>query len=136
MIRLLISCLIFISLSAQANMVVVVAKSSSLDKLDNQHIANIFLARTNRYPNGEKALPIELNNLTIRNSFYQTITGKSANQLSAYWTTLVFTGKGTPPKTVNDVNQLIHHIVRNPGSIAYIDSEMLTDELKVIYRFP
>lgn len=136
MIRLLISCLIFISLSAQANMVVVVAKSSSLNKLDNQHIANIFLARTNRYPNGEKALPIELNNLTIRNSFYHTITGKSANQLSAYWTTLVFTGKGTPPKTVNDVNQLIRHIVRNPGSIAYIDSEMLTDELKVIYRFP
>lgn len=140
MIRLLIIMILissfFIPNTSQAGTVVVVSKSSSLSTLDDKLVANIFLARTNRYPNGEKALPIELNDEGSRNSFYGTITGKSSNQLSAYWTTLIFTGKGTPPRSFDNMNQLITQVIEQPGTIAYIDSEKVTKDLKVIYTFP
>jgi len=116
--------------------VVVVAKDSSISELNSQHVANIFLARTNRFPNGEKAAPIELKNQTAREGFYQQISGKSPRQLNAYWTTLVFTGKGKPPKGYPHSADLLFKLNNQSGAITYIADTQVTDEMKVVYRFP
>jgi len=134
-ISLLFLFLLMLSSAANSQVVVVVAKNSPLETLDDTYIANIFLSRTNRYPNGDKAIPIELTNLTLRNNFYRSIAGKSPNQLSAYWTTLVFTGRGHPPKSYSDIKQLISRLESQAGAIAYIDNSQVTEDLKVIYRF-
>lgn len=117
-------------------MVVVMAKDSKIENLDNQHVANIFLTRTNRFPNGSKAIPIELKNSEIRAIFYEEISGKNPTQLMAYWTTLIFSGKGKPPKGYNNVGALITRLENNPGCISYMSQAQVTDELKVVYRFP
>jgi hypothetical protein len=127
--------LFIISSVANSHVVVVVAKNNPLNVLGDTHIADIFLSRTNRFPNGDKAIPIELTNLTLRNNFYRSITGKSPNQLAAYWTTLVFTGRGRPPKGYQNIKQLIYRLEHQPGAIAYIDNSQVTDDLKVVYRF-
>lgn len=119
-----------------ATTVVVVAKSSSIEALDDQYIANIFLARTNRFPNGDKALPIELKNHALRDSFYKEISGKTSKQLYAYWTTLVFTGKGKPPRSYKDNEALNSKLLSSPGSITYMPIEQVTDDMKIVYRFP
>ena len=66
---LLFLFILMLSSTANSQVVVVVAKNSPLETLDDTYIANIFLSRTNRYPNGDKAIPIELTNLTLRNNF-------------------------------------------------------------------
>ena len=126
---------ILLSSTVNSQVVVVVAKNNPLKALDDIYIANIFLSRTNRFPNGDKAIPIELTNLALRNNFYRSIAGKSPHQLSAYWTTLVFTGRGRPPKGYSDIKQLISRLENQPGAIAYIDNSQVTKDLKVIYRF-
>lgn len=112
------------------------AKNSSIEALDEQYIANIFLARTNRFPNGEKALPLELKDNVLRDLFYQKIAGKSPKQLYSYWTTLVFTGKGKPPKNFQNHAALQSKLLSSPGSITYKPIEHVTDDMKVVYRFP
>lgn len=123
------------SMMVKADVVVVVAKSSSLTSLDPQSIANIFLARTKRLPNGDKATPVELKQADIRSDFYQLISGKTPIQLKAYWTTLVFTGKGKPPKGLANSEELEQRLIQTPGTIAYLDADNLTDNMKVLYRF-
>lgn len=119
-----------------SQVVVVVAKDSVVGDLNNQQVANIFLSKTNRYPNGNKAMPIELKNNGIRTRFYQSISGKTNNQLNAYWTTLVFTGKGKPPKTLSDTDKLIMQLFKQPGSITYLLATEVTDDMRVVYKFP
>ena len=123
-------------LLAHGQTVVVVAKDSPIDDLDSQHVANIFLARTNRFPNGEKAAPIELKSQTAREGFYQKISGKSTRQLNAYWTTLIFTGKGKPPKGYPSSADLLLKLNSQSGAITYIAETQVTDEMKIVYRFP
>lgn len=129
-------CLCLLSLSGQCEMVVVVSKDSPLQALENQQIANIFLTRTNRYPDGNKATPIELRDSLIRDSFYQKVSGKTPTQLMAYWTTLIFSGKGKPPRGFQNVKSLITRLENSPGSISYLSLSQVTEDLKIVYRFP
>lgn len=128
--------LLLISSVTSAQTVVVVAKDSNIKSLDYQHVANIFLARTNRLPNGEKAQPLELKENPLREYFYQAISGKSPKQLYAYWTTLVFTGKGKPPLAVSNSGELIQKLQNSPGAITYIAAEHVTDDMQVVFTFP
>ncbi len=130
---LLVGLLIALCTIAKSELVVVVSKQSEIDSLNSQEIANIFLARTNRFPNGQKTEPIELREKEIRSNFYASITGKSPKQLSAYWTTLVFTGKGRPPKRYQDLDDLIEVLENNPGKITYLDRDQVTDSMKIIF---
>lgn len=128
--------LILVSRYSFAQTVVVVSKESKIEALDDQYVANIFLARTSRFPNGEKAQPIELKNNDLRKRFYQDISGKTPRQLNAYWTTLVFTGKGKPPHSYGNNDDLHAKLLAQPGSITYLPLNQVTDDMKIVYRFP
>lgn len=127
--------LLLSSVAARAEIVVVVAKNSVINTLDEQYVANIFLARTKQYPNGEKAIPVEIKGSDMRTGFYQTISGKTPTQLNAYWTTLVFTGKGKPPIGLTDPMELEQRLITRPGTITYLSADDVTDNMKVVYRF-
>ncbi len=133
LISLLMLLLSFVS---YGQTVVVVAKNSPIEQLSSQLVENIFLARTTRFPNGEKVQPIELKDNSLRNSFYKNISGKSPKQLYAYWTTLVFTGKGKPPRDYSDSEDLQTRLQEQPGSITYLPLNLVTENMKIVYRFP
>lgn len=135
-----ILCTLFLcwslSVQAQSDWVIVVAKDTAINELSEQHVSNIFLAKTESFPDGSKATPIELKNHPLKDDFYAAISGKSDSQLSAYWTTLVFTGKGKPPKGYRNAAALIENLLDLNGAITYIPQELVTNEMKVIYRYP
>lgn len=122
--------------SVFSQIVVVVPTESTVKSLSYLDVANIFLARTNRYPNGEKSIPIELKDNILRKEFYQHISGKTPKQLTAYWTTLVFTGKGRPPKSYVTNNELIHKLKVDPRAMTYLDETHVTNKMRIVYSFP
>lgn len=128
--------LCFVCHFSYAQVVVVVAQDSNIDVLNEQHVENIFLARTSHFPNGEKAYPFELRDTESRTHFYQHLSGKSLSQLNAYWTTLIFTGKGRPPKSIELVKDIDGLLSKTPGAITYLQSHLVTQNMKVVYRFP
>jgi ABC-type phosphate transport system substrate-binding protein len=69
---------------------------------------------------------------TTRNTFDETVLGRNSSQVSAYWSKLVFTGKGIPPKEVNSDAEVIDLVSKNPSVIGYVDSSSLTDAVKAI----
>ena len=125
-----------LSFIATADLVVVMPKNADIDSLSEAEVANIFLARTNRLPNGSKTFPIELKQANFKAAFYQHISGKTQRQLMSYWTTLVFTGKGRPPKTYTDIKALEQKFNENSNAISYVQASQLTSSMKVVYRVP
>lgn len=133
---ILVSLLMLLSTSVLGNVVVVVNKDSLITSLNDVQVANIFLARTNRFPNGEKSKPIELKQDGTRLHFYQNISGKTPKQLTAYWTTLVFSGKGRPPKSFTDYNEFLKTFSLESGAITYLELSQVTENMKIVYTFP
>ena len=72
---------------------------------------------------------------SARKEFDSNVLSKSGSQLKAYWSKLIFTGKGSPPKEVSNDADVIDLISKNPSMIGYIDAASLNDTVKSVGQF-
>jgi len=119
--------------AVNADMLVVVGKNSPLQSLNENEVSNIFLAKTNYLKSVGRVTPLELVQERNRSEFYIKISGKNPAQINSYWTTLIFTGKGKPPKVINSLEDLLKELTSNPGAVAYLPNDQLTSQLRVVY---
>ena len=100
----------------------VIVHPSNGDTLDDSAISRIFLGKSKSFPGGEQAVPINMaEGAAITENFNDKVLNKSSSQLKAYWSKLVFTGKGTPPATTDSDAEMITLISANPNMIGYIE---------------
>lgn len=120
-----------------AEVAVVVHPSAGFDSLSEDDISRLFLGKAKSFPNGESAVPINQNEGEVtRDKFNDAVVKKNASQLKAYWSQLVFTGKGTPPKDVGGSADVKKLVAANPNMIGYIDSSAVDGSVKVVYKIP
>ena len=121
-----------ISSSVMAEVVVVVHPSNEAS-LSAKDVQRIFFGKEKKFPDGKESIPVnqETSN-DVRGEFDQTVLGRNSSQVAAYWSKLVFTGKGVPPKEVSGDNAVIELIKENKGVIGYIDAASVTGDVKVI----
>lgn len=122
-------------LSAAHAGVVVVSATNPTQKMDKETIGNIFLGKSPTFPNGETAVPVEQKEgADAREAFHKAITGKSNVQLKAFWSKIVFSGKGSPPKEV-DAGEMKKLIAKNPNLVGYINDDEVDSSVKVIFNY-
>jgi ABC-type phosphate transport system substrate-binding protein len=118
---------------ASADVVAVVSEKSAVQSLTSDQLADIFLGRVSRFPNGLLALPIDLRDGSPeRDRFYAKVTGKTPAQVKAYWSKIIFTGRGQPPKAVASDLDVKKFVAANVGAIGYIDTALLDDTVRAL----
>ncbi|MBB1295804.1 MULTISPECIES: phosphate ABC transporter substrate-binding protein [unclassified Pseudoalteromonas] len=131
---ILASALSLCSFGALAEVAVIVNPGNA-NALDAETIKKIYLGKAKSFDNGNKVNPATQNGTAIADEFNSKVVGKSSSQLNAYWSKLVFTGKGTPPEKFDSDQAVIDFVAANGDSIGYIDSNKATDKVKVIATF-
>lgn len=97
--KLIVVSAMFCTTWAFADVVVVVSAKSPVGNLTAEQVSQLFLGKTSTFPGGAQAMPIDqAEGQPPRDEFYTKITGKSAAQVKAYWSKIIFTGKGQPPR--------------------------------------
>lgn len=137
-IKQTLSALIIASASmvVSAETAVIVSASNANATLDKSTISKIFLGKSKSFPDGSQALPIDQNDGTpSRDAFNSNMLGKSASQLKSYWSRLIFTGKGTPPKQSGNDSDVKALVSNNPNMIGYIDASAVDASVKVVHKF-
>ena len=120
-----------------AEIVVIVHPSLAVTSLSEDDVARLFLGKSRSFPNGDQAIPVnQIEGSAIRATFNQTVCNKNASQYKAYWSQLVFTGKGTPPKEANDDTAVKALVAYNPSMIGYVDASVVDASVKVVYKLP
>ena len=113
--------------AAAAEIVAVVSSKVAVKSLTQGQLADIYLGRTNRFPDGTPAVPCDLaEGSPLREVFYTKVIGKTAAQVRAHWSKIIFTGRGQPPREVATTEQAKKLVIENPGVVCYID-EVLVD---------
>ena len=120
--------------SAFAQVAVVVGVKSEVANLNADQISGIFLGKTDKFPSGATALPLDQSSgSTIRGTFYDKVTGKSEAQVKSAWSRLVFSGKGTPPKEVASSAEVKKLVGANLNAIGYIEKSAVDSSVKVLF---
>lgn len=131
--RMVLVLLTGIAATAAAEVVVVVSAKSPVGPLTADQAAQIFLGKSATFPGGGQAVPIDqAESAPARSDFYQKVTGKDASQLKAYWSKIVFTGKGQPPKEVPGNADVKKLVAENPSLIGYIDKGAVDSSVKAV----
>ena len=115
------------------DLVVVVSARSPIDSLRADQVAAIFLGQAPRFPNGAVATALDQPIGSFeRDQFYLRVTGKTPALLKAYWSKMVFTGRGQPPREVPDSSAVRRMVADNPALIGYIDRSALDGSVRPV----
>lgn len=121
--------------AASADIVVVVSSSSSIDSLTQKQVSSIFLGKKSTFPDGSKAVAIDQKDgSSDREDFYRKVTGKSGSQLKSYWSKLIFSGKGQPPKQLADADEVKTSLSSNPNQISYMAEDAVDASVKIVLK--
>lgn len=116
-----------------AQVAVVVGAKSATAAMTAEQVAGIFLGKSNQLPSGAAAAAADLpESAAVREQFYSKVTGKSAAQVKAGWSRLVFSGKATPPKELASAAEVKSFVAANPDAIGYIEKAAVDGSVKVV----
>jgi ABC-type phosphate transport system substrate-binding protein len=117
----------------KADVVVIVAANAPVNGLSVEQVADIFLCKSGTFPDGALVVPIDqADGSAIRNEFYAKATGKTPELLKAYWSKMIFTGQGEPPREIADSEKIKRLVANNSHYIGYIDKSSVDASVKVV----
>ena len=119
--------------TAHAEVVVVVSAENPVQILTRAELVDIYLGRLDRFPNGDRATPIDQKDGSLaHDEFYEEYIGRTPAEVKAHWSKLIFTGRGQPPRSVASGDAAADAVAGNPHAIAYIDSGLVDERLRVV----
>lgn len=131
----LLMCGMLVVLPSHGEIVVIVSNANGNSTLNRDDVERIFLGKLSTYPNGMTAIPLD-NNGSLKDPFYQRVANKNPSQLRAYWSKMVFTSGGQPPKEVSSDTDVVEIVAKNPNTMGYVDKAHITSSVHVVYTLP
>ncbi|MGB3620848.1 MAG: hypothetical protein WBA20_05830 [Ketobacter sp.] len=128
---------LLLTVSASADIVVVVNAANPVEQLSSRELVDLYMGRNLYFPDGSLVLRLDQSpESATRITFYRELVDKSVAEVNAYWAKLLFTGRATPPQTVESAAGVLQAVQSNLNAIGYVDSEDLNGSVKVIGRVP
>lgn len=123
--------------NASADVVVIVNVDNPLGKISKEDVKRIYLGKDTTFPDGQKVDPADqAEGSATRGKFYASVIEKSDAQVKAYWSQMIFTGKGTPPSVVGNDAAIKKWVAEHKDGIGYVDSSVADGSVKVLLRVP
>ena len=114
-------------------LVVIVSARSPVNALRTEQVADIFLGQIGNFPDGHEAVALDQRiGSPQRDEFYAKVAAKSPPLVKAYWTKMIFTGRGQPPREVAGSAAIRRLVAENPALIGYIDKAALDPSVKAV----
>ncbi len=123
-----------LAITARAGeIMVIVSASNQAGTLRQDQVADIFLGQIGHFPDGREVVALDQSiGSAIRDEFYAKVASKTPPLLKAYWTKMIFTGRGQPPRELSDSVAVRKLVAANPNLIGYIDRSAFDSSVKVI----
>ncbi|RUO26292.1 phosphate ABC transporter substrate-binding protein [Aliidiomarina minuta] len=77
----------------------------------------------------------QMEDSAVRQNFESEVLGRSAEQLRAHWSRLIFTGRASALREVESDEAVLEFVRSNPGTIGYISDASKAGDLNIIIEF-
>jgi ABC-type phosphate transport system substrate-binding protein len=129
--------LVAMGLPAHAELVVIVNPKNPAANLTAEQVAQVFLGRSNTFPSGAAATPVDQKEgATVRDEFYTKVVDKNPGQVKAYWAKLMFSGKGQPPRELASSAEVKRAVAADASAIGYIEKSAVDSTVKGVLSVP
>jgi hypothetical protein len=111
----------------------IVNPANPIAGVDRAFVSEAFLKKTTRWPNDELIRPVDLApDSPTRRRFSDDLLKRSVAAVKSYWQQMVFSGRGLPPPELDNEEQVVRFVLKNPGAVGYVSGTTNLDGVKVI----
>lgn len=122
---------------AHAALAIVAHPSNNAAGITLEEAEQIWLGKSRELANGRRVAPVDQGAGTAsRAKFYKSVVKKDERELKAYWSKLIFTGKGQPPREIGDDAAVQAWVASHPDAIGYVDGKFVNSSVKVLLIVP
>lgn len=125
---------IFLSCAAARaqSVVIIVNNGVKASSASTDDIRGVFTGDKTSLGDGSKVTPVTLKGGAAHEAFLKAYIGKSDAAFRTGWRSLVFSGQGTLPKSVDSEAAMVDYVAGTPGAIGYVGKEVAHDKVKVL----
>jgi ABC-type phosphate transport system substrate-binding protein len=116
---------------APAQIVVIANPSVNQTTISRADLRDIFTGATSTL-NGAGVTPVLLKPGPVHDQFLDLYVGKSDSAFRASWRSLLFSGQGVMPRTLDSEAAVVEHVARTPDSIGYVGKSTPHDGVKIL----
>ena len=123
---------LFMLNTLSAKVAIIAHKDNTNVGITENEVSRIYLGKLKTFPDGTNVIPIDLASGDAKKHFYAKVVRKNDAQLRAYWSRIIFTGKGQPPRQEDSESSVLNLVSSNPNLLGYVDSTKATDDVSVL----
>jgi hypothetical protein len=121
------------AIAAPAASFKVIANSSvSVAQVSSDDLKAVFLGTKTSLGDGGHVTPVLEKSGPTHSAFLRDCIGKSDASLTNYYLSLVFTGRGSMPKTLATDREVIDYVAKTKGAIGYVGDAAIVVGVKTI----
>jgi ABC-type phosphate transport system substrate-binding protein len=123
---------------SKRELMVIVNKANPVGSITRAELSSIYLGKRKTWATGEAVKPCDLQEPGVEEEqsamghFSVRYLNKDLSSLKNYWIKMIFSGKGDPPPIYKKVEDVIHFVSENPGSLGYIYSDPVSGPVRVV----
>jgi ABC-type phosphate transport system substrate-binding protein len=111
---------VFVAAACASDVVVVANPSVKASEVSQEELKLVFLGTKTSLADGSAVEPVLAQSGPAHDSFLKTYVGKSDPALRNHFKSLVFTGKGSMPKSFASDADIVAHVAKTKGAIGYL----------------
>lgn len=132
---LLLSATLNSAILAETYVVMSGTKATVKEKIDLNDLREIYMGHRIFWTDGERIYPSHIDKeSSSMNIFLNQVLSMNPRQFNKYWRRRLFSGKGHPPKEIENDRQALDYVRKTKGSIAIV-SRLPSRPLKNIFYF-
>lgn len=117
----------------EAGFRVVIHPDNPTTVMSRDKVADLFLKRTRKWPDGTAVKPVDLPYKSpVRGTFCETVLGRSVAQVRSYWQQRIFSGRGLPPPEEATDAAVLTFVRAERGGVGYVSARTPTGDLRVL----
>ena len=120
LLYLFAAALSLLTAGAHAQLVVIANSSIKSPDVSATDLRDVFTGASSTLKGGANVAPVLLKQGNTHEEFLSHIVGKSDTAFRASWRSLVFSGQGAMPHTLESETAVVEYVAHTPGAIGYI----------------
>jgi hypothetical protein len=126
------ACLLAAQAARAADIKVIANGSVAASAISPDELKSVFLSTKTSLGDGSRVEPVLEKGGAAHEAFLKAYIGKTDAALETYYRSLVFTGKGSMPKSLASDADVVAYVTKTKGAIGYVSGSASTAGVKVL----
>jgi ABC-type phosphate transport system substrate-binding protein len=124
--------LLIAAAASAADVKVIANPGIAVTAISTDELKGIYLGTKSALSDGSRAEPVLLKSGPAHGAFLREYLGKTEAALETYYRSLVFTGKGSMPKSLASDAEVAAYVARTKGAVGYVSPAFAAAGVKTL----